>query len=123
MAFLIALEYPCLESLAASMDASVRHFLAVLQALAYSLRRVVRDGVHHGLDLGDGRETGVWRRIVAVRVSRECANHVSSWSGEKEEGAGGMWRSLIGRSRVVQSALSHIGRGEAPNSYGAKAPS
>ena len=46
-------------------------------------------GVHHGFDLGEGREIGVWRRMVAVRESREWANHVSSWSGEGERGGGG----------------------------------
>ena len=49
----------------------MRYFLASLDALAYSLRRVVREGVHQGFDLGEGREVGVWRRTVAVRVSRE----------------------------------------------------
>ena len=32
----------------------MRCFLANLQALAYSLRRAVREGVHHGFDLGGG---------------------------------------------------------------------
>ena len=49
----------------------MRCFFANLQALAYSLRRAVRAGVHQGFDLGEGREVGVWRRIVAMRVSRE----------------------------------------------------
>ena len=89
----------------------MRSFLAFLQALAYSLRRVVRAGVHHGFDLGEGREVGVWRRMVAVRASREWVNHASSWSGEGNEGGGGMLRSLIGSSRLSQSALTHMGRG------------
>ena len=38
---------------------SVRCFFASLQALAYSLRRAVRAGVHPGFDLGEGREVGV----------------------------------------------------------------
>ena len=71
LAFLIALKYPCLESRARATRPSVRCFLANLDALAYSLRRVVRWGVHQGFDLGEGREVGVWRRTVAVRVSRE----------------------------------------------------
>ena len=71
LAFFIALKYPCLERQARLTRSSVRCFFANLQALAYSLRRVVREGVHQGFDLGEGREVGVWRRIVAVRVSRE----------------------------------------------------
>ena len=71
LAFLIALKYPCLESRARLARSSVRCFFASLQALAYSLRRAVREGVHQGFDLGEGREVGVWRRMVAVRASRE----------------------------------------------------
>ena len=119
LAFFIALKYPCLESLARLMRASVRCFFASLLALAYSLRRVVREGVHQGFDLGEGRETWVWRRINAVRASREWANHGSSWSGDREVGAGGMWRFLTGVSRLSQSALSHMGRGGARMSDGA----
>ena len=55
----IALKYPCLESRARLTRVSVRCFFANLQALAYSLRRVVRPGVHQGFDLGEGREVGV----------------------------------------------------------------
>ena len=95
LAFLIALKYPCLESRARLTRSSVRCFLANLQALAYSLRRAVREGVYQGFDLGEGREVGVWRRTVAVRVSREWANHVSSWSGEGEGGGGGIRRSFM----------------------------
>ena len=93
------------------MKVSVRYLFAFLQALAYSLCSAVRVGDHQGFDLGEGRETGVWRRIVAVRASRECVNHASSWSGEGDNGAGGMWRALMGPSKASQSALSHMGRG------------
>ena len=99
-ALLIALKYPCLESQARATRSSVPCFLASLDALAYSLRRVVRRGVHQGFDLGEGREVGVWRRTVAVRVSREWANHVSNWSGEGERGGGGMRRCLMRFSRL-----------------------
>ena len=71
LAFFIALKYLCLESWARLMRVTVRCFFANLQALAYSLRRAVRAGVHQGFDLGEGREVGVWRRIISVRVSRE----------------------------------------------------
>ena len=70
LAFYIVLKYPWFESRARLTRVSVRCFFANLQALAYSLRRVVSAGVHQGFDLGEGREVGVWRRIVAVRVSR-----------------------------------------------------
>ena len=59
LAFLIALKYPRLESRARATVSSVRCFLANLDALAYSLRRAVRAGVHQGFDLGEGREVGV----------------------------------------------------------------
>ena len=71
LAFFIALKYPCLECRARLTRVSVRCFLANLQALAYSLCRIVREGVHQGFDLGEGREVGVWRRIVPMRVLRE----------------------------------------------------
>ena len=46
-----------------------------------------------------------------MRVSREWANHVSSWSGEGDVGAGGMRSTFTGSSSLSQSALSHMGRG------------
>ena len=97
----------------------MRCFFANLQDLAYSLRRAVREGVHQGFDLGEGRETGVWRWTDALRGLREWSNQVSSWSEDGEVGAGGMWRSLMGASRLSQSALSHMGRGGARSSDGA----
>ena len=97
----------------------MRCFFANLQALAYSLRKAVRAGVHQGFDFGEGSEVGVWRRIVAVRVSRKGENQASSWSREGESGAGGMWRPLMGSSRHSQSASSHLGRGGARLSVGA----
>ena len=71
LAFFIALKYPCLESRARLTRFSVRCLFANLQALAYSLSKAVRAGVHQGFNLGEGREVGVWRQMVAVRVSRE----------------------------------------------------
>ena len=71
LGFLITLKYPCLGSRGRLTRSSVRSFLAFLQALAYSLRRAVRAGVHQGFNMGEGREVGVWRRMVAVRASRE----------------------------------------------------
>ena len=43
---------------------------------------------------------------------------MSSWSGEGESEAGGIWRSLIESSKLTQSALSHMGRGGARSSVG-----
>ena len=44
------------------------------------------------------------------RVLREWANHASSWSGEGEVGAGGMWRTFMGFSKCAQPALCHMER-------------
>ena len=71
LAYFIPLKFPCLESLARLTKASVRCFLTNLEALAYSLRSVVREGDHPGFDFGEERDTGVWWQITAVRVSRE----------------------------------------------------
>ena len=59
LAFFITLKYPCLKSRARLTRVSVRCFFAILQALAYSLRRAVRAGVHQDFDLGEGHEVGV----------------------------------------------------------------
>ena len=42
--------------------------------LVYSLRRAASGGVHHGLDLSEGRERGVLLVTSAVRVSSEIEN-------------------------------------------------
>ena len=47
---LIALKYPALEMCATSRRAGVRCFLAILEALWNSRGRVVRWGVHQGLE-------------------------------------------------------------------------
>ena len=71
LALFIALKYHCLEIRARFTRVSVRCFFANLQALAYSLRRAVWAGVYKGFDLGEGHEVGVWKGMVAVRLSRE----------------------------------------------------
>ena len=71
LAFFIALKYPCLERRARPTRVSVQCFFVNLQALAYSLRRAVREGVYQGCDLGEGCEVGVLRPMAAVRVSSE----------------------------------------------------
>jgi len=64
-------------------------FLAVRVAFVNSLRKVVRRGVHQGLDLREGRERGAVASIVVVRAVRAEENHWSSWM---EEGvSGGRW--------------------------------
>ena len=50
LAVLIALKYPALEMLATSCRAGVPCFLAILEALWNSRWRVVRWGVHQGLE-------------------------------------------------------------------------
>jgi len=50
LAALIALKYPDLEELATFRRAGVPCFLAILDALWNSRRRVVRWGVHQGLE-------------------------------------------------------------------------
>ena len=50
LAALIALKYPALEVPAISRMCEVSFFLAALAALWYSRRRIVRWGVHQGLE-------------------------------------------------------------------------
>ena len=40
-----------------------------------SLRRIVRRGVHQGLDLREGRKQGADTSIVVVRAERAEENH------------------------------------------------
>ena len=75
-------------------------------ALLYSFLSAVRRGVHHGLDLGEGRDRGVTSSRVAIRESREEKNHSLIWAGEGLAGAGGMRKlTRLGRraSRSVWS--------------------
>ena len=53
------LMYPSLDLLAAVTRSWVWSFFALRKALANSLRRAVSTGVHQGVDLGEGRESGV----------------------------------------------------------------
>ena len=76
-------------------------------ALLYSLRGVVRRGVHHGLDLSDGREKWVTSSSNAVTEFREEENHSSSWVGEGREGAGGMRKLSRWERRPSQSVKSY----------------
>ena len=54
-----------------------------------SLHRVVRRGVHQGLDLGEGWERGVCFSIVEVRVERAEENQGASCLGEGLSGGEG----------------------------------
>jgi len=85
--------------------------LALQVAFVNSFRRVVRRRVHHGLDLGEGRERGAEASIVAVREARAKENHWSSWLGDEVVGGGGT--ILLGSLSVKldQSALCQRGLG------------
>ena len=78
-------------------------------AFVNSFRRVVRSGVHHALDLGEGRERGVVASIAAVRAERAEENHWSSWIGEGATGGGGTSQSLSISVRLGQSASCQRG--------------
>jgi len=54
---------------------TVWRFLAVRVVFVNSLQRVVRKGVHQGLDPGEGRERGAVASIVVVRAVRAEENH------------------------------------------------
>ena len=83
-------------------------------ALLYSLRSVVRSGVHQGFDLCEGRERGVASSRRAVWVFDEDENHSLSWAGEGWGGAGGVRKATSRRRRESQSVRSQqgvLGRG------------
>jgi len=69
-----------------------------------SLRRVVRRGVHQGLDFWEGRERGAVASIIVVRAVRAEENHWSSWLGEGVSGGGGICHALSLLVRFGQSA-------------------
>ena len=69
-------------------------FLAFRVVFANSFWRVVRRGIHQGLDLEEGRERGVEASIIVIRAEGAEENH---WASELEEGAfggGGVSQSL-----------------------------
>ena len=63
-------------------------FFLVRTALWYSLRSVVRRGVHQGLDLGEGREKGVSLSERALMEVSEEGNQSSSWAGDGRRAGG-----------------------------------
>ena len=69
-------------------------FFMAHMVLWYSLRSIVRRGVHQGLDLREGRERGVSFSRRAVRESSEEENHSLSWAEDRREGAGGVRKDL-----------------------------
>ena len=88
-----------------------QEFLALREAFANSLRRVVSCGVHLALDFGDGCARGAVASIVAMRVEEAEENPWSSWLGEGFRGGGGMSQSLSLFVRPGQSASCQRGRG------------
>ena len=82
-----------------------------LIVVAYSLRRAVRRGVHHGLECGEGFEFGVTDLTKAVRLLMEEENQWSSCWGEGLTEGGGTMKERRGASRESTSVSSHLGRG------------
>ena len=83
-------------------------------ALWYSLHSTVSRGVHHGLDLGEGRESGVSSIKRAVSEFSEDEHHSLSWAGEGRGGAGGVrkdWRRGRSASQLVRSQQGTLGDG------------
>ena len=86
----------------------------VREALWYSLRTAVRRGVHHGLDLSEGRERGVCSSKRAVREFSEEENQSLSWVGDRCGGAGGTqkdWRRGLRNSQLVRFQQGILGIG------------
>jgi len=110
LAAFIALKYPDLEMRAKSRRVEVPCFLAVLDALWNSRRRVVRWGVHQGLEGWEGLETGVCSLSRAVSLSNARVNHSSRSAGEGQVGAGGIRKFLMRGDSVTQSVSAHLGR-------------
>jgi len=71
----------------------------------------VRRGVHHALDLGEGRERGVLFSITAVSAERAEENHWSSWLGDGAPGGGGICQFFSLSVSPGQSASCHRGLG------------
>jgi len=83
--------------------------LAFRAALLNSFRRVVRCGVHQGLDSGDGRKRGAVVSIAAVSMERAEAKHWSSWLAEGVSRGGGTSQSFSLSVRLGQWASCHRG--------------
>ena len=96
----------------------MRYFLAVLAALAYSLRKAVRRVVHQGLDLGEGRDVGTDAQMVGTSWSSEWGNQSSICSMDGLRETGGTRKSTSGCFGPDQSAVSHIGPGGARSLVG-----
>lgn len=67
----MAVKYPGLDCLVRRREAWIRGYLALRLTLVKSLGRVVRSGVHQGLDHEKGRERRTEVSIVEMRMDRE----------------------------------------------------
>jgi len=76
-----------------------------------SLPRVVRRGVHHALDFGEGRDRGVLFTIIVVSDERAEENHWSSWLVEGAPEGGGTCQPLSLSVSPGQSASCQRGLG------------
>jgi len=108
---LIALKYPAQEGLATSRMCGVSLFRAVLAALWYSPRRMVRWGVHQGLEQGEGLDTSVCSLRRATRRLSDSEIHSFNFGRVGHDGAAGPLKSLRIGFRVSQSVSAHLGRG------------
>lgn len=88
---------------------SVGCFFMACKAQLYSLPSFVKRGDHHGLDLGEVRESGVTSSSRAVREFREEENHWSSCGGEGRAGAGGVRKAFRQEVKASQSVESQQG--------------
>jgi len=85
--------------------------MAALAALWYSLRRIDRWGVHHGLEWWEGLDTDVCSLRRATRRFSDSDIHSSSCGGVGHGGADGTLKPLTIGSRVSQSVSAQRGRG------------
>jgi len=105
----MALKYPSLNCLAIRKESWVWSFLALRVAVVNPLGRMVRRGVHQGLDLEKGRERGVEVAIVEVRTEQAEENQRSTGLWEGDVGVGGICQALSFCVRVGQSVSCHRG--------------
>ena len=73
--------------------------------------RSERRGDHHGLDLGDGRDTGVLEEMRVLTLLAWVSNHSSNVEGEQtDRGGGGIKEGRVGRI-LDQSVFDQLGEG------------
>lgn len=110
---MIALEYPCLESLAVALSGRSFEARPLRGNEGKSFGSVVSSGDHHGLDMIEGGQRGVWTLRIAMRASRCDSNQLSKACLIGRAGGWGILTSSRGGSRVVVSVLTKLGDGGA----------